>query len=134
MRIIKNLADINTPVPGDTITVAMAIVACDHLGLPDLVDKLKAFHPDKSFVFDGCSCWLNTWNDKPIYKACFIHDVRYFVGGTELERLEADTELMLNIAHMLQNTRMAEIMFHGTRVGGTEWAKQSFSWGFGKER
>ena len=73
-------------------------------------------------------------HSRPIYKACFIHDLWYWTGkeGEDLERLFADTQLMLNVAQMLQDTKMAEIMFHGVRIGGGAWVKRSFSWGFGR--
>lgn len=37
-----------------------------------------------------------------------------------------------SIARILNDTRMAEIMFQGVRVGGHPVIKQSFSWGFGR--
>jgi hypothetical protein len=41
--------------------------------------------------------------------------------------------LMVDVARLLQDTVMAEIMFRGVRVGGHERFKRSFSWGFGRQ-
>ena len=49
-----------------------------------------------------------------------------------MERLVADAELMIDVARALGSTQMAEIMFHGIRVGGHEIFKLSFPWGFGR--
>ena len=44
----------------------------------------------------------------------------------------ADAELMIDVARIRQSTKMAETMFHGVRLGGTENFKLGFSWGFGR--
>lgn len=49
-----------------------------------------------------------------------------------MERLAADAELMVDVARLLGGVRMAEVMFHGVRVGGHEGFRASFSWGFGR--
>ena len=45
-----------------------------------------------------------------------------------------DAELMIDVARLLKDTKMAETMFHGVRVGGHEHLNASFSWGFGRKR
>jgi len=52
--------------------------------------------------------------------------------GEEVARLIADAELMIEVAKIIGSTKMAEVMFAGVRVGGGEWMKVSFSWGFGR--
>jgi hypothetical protein len=39
---------------------------------------------------------------------------------------------MIDVARLLNSTSMAETMFHGVRIGGTETLNASFSWGFGR--
>ena len=65
-----------------------------------------------------------------------MHDLKYWAGypGEDVERLVADSELMIDVARILNSTAMAETMFHGVRVGGTEKLQASFSWGFGRKR
>jgi hypothetical protein len=69
-----------------------------------------------------------------LYPAGFLHDLKYWAGypGEDVERLVADAELMTDVARLLKSTTMAETMFHGVRVGGTETLQASFSWGFGR--
>jgi hypothetical protein len=83
---------------------------------------------------DGCSVWFDSWKGISLYPACFVHDLKYWVGypGEDVERLIADAELMIDVARLLNSTGMAETMFHGVRVGGHEMFEQSFSWGFGR--
>jgi hypothetical protein len=49
-----------------------------------------------------------------------------------VERLIADAELMIDVARLLESTHMAETMFRGVRLGGSEHLNASFSWGFGR--
>jgi hypothetical protein len=39
---------------------------------------------------------------------------------------------MIHVARLRNDTAMAEIMFYGVRVGGSEIFKQPYSWGFGQ--
>ena len=78
--------------------------------------------------------WPNVTNGKNIYQACFLHDLKYWAGypGEDVERLVADAELMIDVARLRNSTKIAETMFHGVRVGGTDMLKMDFSWGFGR--
>jgi hypothetical protein len=79
--------------------------------------------------------WFDSWDGYDLYPACFLHDLKYWAGYPDeaVERLVSDAELMINVARILKDTRMAEIMFHGVRVGGHPVIKQPFSWGFGRQ-
>jgi len=46
--------------------------------------------------------------------------------------LTADAEFMVEVAKITGSTKMAEVMFAGVRLGGGEWTRASFSWGFGR--
>lgn len=107
---------------------------CGHFQLLDVWEKIEKDPPGRPFKSDGCSMWFNQWKGKNLYPACFLHDLKYWAGqpGEEVARLKADAELMIDVATILDNTQMAETMFHGVRVGGHEMFKQSFSWGFGR--
>jgi len=49
-----------------------------------------------------------------------------------VERLVADAELMIDVARLLNSTEMAETMFHGVRLSGSDKLKAPFAWGFGR--
>ena len=107
---------------------------CDHYGLHDLWKKIELDPPKRPFSSDGCTGWVDEWKGISIYPACFLHDLKYWAGypGESVERLVADAELMIDVARLLDSTKMAELMFHGVRVGGHEKLKCSWSWGFGR--
>ena len=107
---------------------------CDVYDLPDIWEKIKQNPPKKPFVSDGCTMWPDITNGISIYEACFLHDLKYWCGypGEDIARLQADAELMLDVARIRDSIKMAELMFHGVRRGGTEHLKLAFSWGFGR--
>ena len=123
------LPAVNEEVPLKTIKEI-----CENYGLHDLWKKIKKDPLASTFVSDGCTMWPDKTNGKDIYPACFLHDLKYWAGypNEDVERLIADAELMIDVAKIRQSTKMAETMFHGIRVGGTEKLKMAFSWGFGR--
>ena len=59
-----------------------------------------------------------------MYDACFFHDLRYWVGGSDDDRLIADAELMIDVAR-LGLAEMAQTMFIGVRTwGGSAWRRR----------
>jgi hypothetical protein len=124
------LPPINTEVPLSRIKEI-----CAHYGLHDLWAKIEKDPPAQPFKSDGCTGWFDDWKGVSLYPAGFLHDLKYWAGypGEDVERLVADAELMTDVAHLLKSTTMAETMFQGVRVGGTERFKMSFSWGFGRQ-
>jgi mannose-6-phosphate isomerase-like protein (cupin superfamily) len=107
---------------------------CAHYGLTALWQKIERDPPPRPFKSDGCTGWLDDWKGVSLYPAGFLHDLKYWAGypGEDVERLAADAELMIDVARLLGSTAMAETMFHGVRLGGTDKLKASFSWGFGR--
>lgn len=122
------------PAIGAAVSPAEIAALCAHYELPALAARIAADPPAMPFVSDGCTGWVNEWKGVSIYPACFLHDLKYWAGypGEEVERLAADAELMMDVARLLGGVRMAEVMFHGVRVGGREGFRASFSWGFGR--
>ena len=122
------------PRPGEQISLLQIKEICTHFHLTELWAKITADPPRKPFSSDGCSLWFDKWKDFDLYPACFIHDLKYWSGypGEEVERLIADAELMIEVAKIMGSVKMAEFMFAGVRVGGGEWMKASFPWGFGR--
>jgi hypothetical protein len=123
------------PQKGEVVPLPRIKEICEHFGLPELWAKIARDPPPQPFQSDGCSLWFDTWEGEDLYPACFLHDLKYWAGypGEDVDRLIADAELMVDVARLLHDTVMAEIMFRGVRVGGHERFKRSFSWGFGRQ-
>lgn len=95
------------------------------------LDKLDSADYD-IFVSDGCSMWPDEWRafKVDLSCACFWHDIRYYLGGTNDERLEADRELFSDV-FAVAGVFMAQTMFNGVRSGG--WVPGTgFHWGYGR--
>lgn len=122
------------PPAGEEVPLEKIREICAFYGLPDLWRKIERDPPGRPFKSDGCTGWFDTWNGISLYPAGFLHDLKYWAGypGEEVERLVADAELMIDVARLLGSTEMAETMFHGVRLGGTDRLATPFSWGFGR--
>jgi hypothetical protein len=122
------------PAIGEEVTLPRIKEICAHYQLPGLWAKIERDPPVRPFKSDGVTGWFDSWRGVSLYPAGFLHDLKYWAGypGEEVERLVADAELMIDVARLLNSTEMAETMFHGVRLGGTEKFKASFSWGFGR--
>ncbi|HET7537935.1 MAG TPA: hypothetical protein VFJ90_15855 [Candidatus Didemnitutus sp.] len=122
------------PAIGEEVPLARIKEICEHYGVPDLWKKIERDPPARPFKSDGASGWFDSWQGVSLYPAAFLHDLKYWSGypGEDVERLVADAELMIDVARLLKSTAMAETMFHGVRVGGSEHFKAKFSWGFGR--
>ncbi|HWA27042.1 MAG TPA: family 16 glycoside hydrolase [Lacunisphaera sp.] len=123
------------PPLGEEVPLPKIREICEHYGLHELWQKIEQDPPSRPFKSDGCTGWFDDWKGVSLYPAGFLHDLKYWAGypGEDVARLQADSELMLDVARLLGSTEMAETMFHGVRVGGTEKLKTPFSWGFGRK-
>ena len=123
------------PAIGTEVPLARIKGICTFYGLHELWSKIERDPPIRPFKSDGCTGWFNDWQGVSIYPAGFLHDLKYWAGypGEDVERLVADAELMIDVARLLGSTSMAETMFHGVRIGGTESLNAPFSWGFGRK-
>lgn len=122
------------PAVNEEVSLSKIKEICEHYKLHDLWLKIEKDPPSMTFVSDGCTLWPDMTNGKDIYPACFLHDLKYWAGypNESVERLVADAELMIDVARIRGSTKMAETMFHGVRVGGTDMLKLPYSWGFGR--
>ena len=125
------------PEKGSIVPLEKIKEICLNLNLCELWEKIENDPPVNPFKSDGCSMWFDSWSGYDLYPACFLHDLKYWAGYPNkeeaVERLKADAELMVQVANILNDTQMAEIMFYGVRVGGHPVIRQSFSWGFGRQ-
>lgn len=130
----KNKENYQLPEVNSEVSMETIKEICEVYNLPDIWKKIEKDPPQKTFVSDGCTMWPDITNGKNIYEACFLHDLKYWCGypGEDIARLQADAELMMDVARIRDSIKMAELMFHGVRRGGTEHLKLAFSWGFGR--
>lgn len=124
------------PGMGEVVPLERIKEICAAYGLTALWSKIERDPPPRPFKSDGCTGWVNEWRGISIYSAGFLHDLKYWAGypNEDVERLIADAELMIDVARLLNDTKMAETMFHGVRIGGHEHFQAAFSWGFGRHK
>jgi hypothetical protein len=127
---------LDLPALGEEVPLERIREICAHFGLHDLWQKIERDPPARPFKSDGCTGWFDDWKGVSLYPAGFLHDLKYWAGypGEEVERLVADAELMIAVARLLGSTAMAETMFHGVRLGGSDKLNTPFGWGFGRRR
>ena len=123
------------PALGEEVPLPRIREICEFYGLQALWRKIERDPPVRPFKSDGCTGWFDDWKGVSLYPAGFLHDLKYWAGypGDEVERLVADSELMIDVSRLLGSTEMGETMFHGVRVGGSERLNTPFSWGFGRK-
>lgn len=86
---------------------------------PFTTDGCSLF-PDRSYIShaDWCSC-------------CVAHDIAYWRGGTQEQRLAADQALRDCVKKSTNNPLLANLMFEGVRLGGGPYFFTSYRWGYG---
>lgn len=84
------------------------------------------------FTSDGCSAFPDgTLKQNKLWlSCCTTHDLAYWQGGTEAQRLAADKELKHCVTQVGEPT-IAKLMLAGVRVGGTPYLPTKFRWGYG---
>jgi hypothetical protein len=99
---------------------------------PNAVHATGVFGPLKPFTSDGCSDFPEGTIENPSLwtSCCIAHDEKYWAGGTYMERWLADIELR-ECVRSLGESRIAEIMFVGVRMGGSPFFYTPFRWGYG---
>lgn len=92
--------------------------------------------------YDGCSggmskAWRKLFGKAPPWEGCCdVHDQPYAKGGTFVERLFADIELLLCVAmpDKSKGTKghpfWALAMFIAVRIGGVPWLPFPWRWNF----
>jgi len=87
----------------------------------------------KDFTSDGCTLFpdksLITGKDWSC--CCLRHDIAYWKGGTEEDRLQADRKLKACILKKTGNAELAEMVFQGVRLGGSPYFYNWYRWGYG---
>lgn len=85
----------------------------------------------KPFTTDYCSEWPDgKITDPKIWaNCCFTHDMSYWIGGSQNERVAADQELKKCVGDVSDSLN-GFLMYIGVRMGGTP-GNASYAWGYG---
>lgn len=87
----------------------------------------------RDFSSDGCSLFpdRSLITGKDWCSCCFAHDIAYWKGGTEQERLRADQTFRDCVQQKTGNREFAELTFQGVRFGGSPYFYNWYRWGYG---
>jgi hypothetical protein len=87
----------------------------------------------KDFTSDGCSLFpdRSLISAKDWCECCVEHDLAYWQGGTEEQRLKADEQLRACVLAKTDDALLADAMFKGVRMGGSPWFYNWYHWGYG---
>jgi hypothetical protein len=87
----------------------------------------------RPFTTDGCSMFPDRAyaNSHDWCHCCVVHDLAYWRGGTEGQRLEADRALRSCVYGATHDRALAETMYSGVRMGGMPYWPTWFRWAYG---
>lgn len=88
--------------------------------------KLAAFSSDGCTLFPNQDLDGNDW-----CRCCLEHDIAYWKGGSEAERLAADEKLRDCVLERTGDADLAEFVFEGVRLGGQPVFPTWYRWGYG---
>ena len=117
----SHLDQIPRAAPFGLVLMLVLLAGCGGgTGLSDFRSDGCSLFPDRSLIDeeDWCDC-------------CFEHDIAYWMGGTEEERLVADIALRECVLEKTGNAELAELMYEGVRIGGSPYFYNWYRWGYG---
>ena len=126
--------DNDWPAQGEPWSLDQVIDFCKANGHDDLADYILGDPPERQFVSDGCSGWVDRWFGLDLYPHCRLHDIWYWAGRPRdrKTRRKADDQLLQAISGGGRPVGVG-MMWFGVRLFGGSWLKnKSFSWGFGR--
>lgn len=85
------------------------------------------------FWSDGCTLFPDgTLRDRTLWcDCCFNHDIAYWRGGSDQERMEADKTLRECVRARTGNKALGDTMYKGVRLGGSASLPTWYRWGYG---
>ena len=86
----------------------------------------------KPFTSDGCSLFPDgTYAQQSLWMECCIrHDIAYWQGGSQAQRLAADQALEACVSQVGE-PEIARLMLAGVRIGGSPYFPTWYRWGYG---
>jgi len=113
--------------PFFAITLVLWETGCSNGSTSKGVEALKPFSTD------GCSLFPDgTFSDKDKWQDCCIeHDIAYWKGGTEQDRLDADLELKRCIFERTGDAMLAQTVYDAVRAWGSPIFPAWYRWGYG---
>lgn len=84
------------------------------------------------FTTDGCSMWIDGTPKQPYLwrHCCVAHDKAYWMGGSNLERNQADETLRACVSN-LAGDGMGNYMYFFVSTGGSPFWLTPYRWGYG---
>lgn len=100
------------------------------LGLGSNEIKATELRPFRS---DGCSLFPDRAliGEADWCECCIKHDLAYWRGGTEAERLQADLNLKTCVLKKTGDQHLAQLMYLGVRSAGGPYHYTPYRWGYG---
>ena len=85
------------------------------------------------FRSDGCSLFPDKdyLRGQSWCSCCVVHDVAYWQGGSDSERLAADDSLRTCVAGRTGDSALAYTIWNGVRTGGSGAMPTWYRWGYG---
>lgn len=93
-------------------------------------------HAIKPFTSDGCSggmswLWNKLFGHPPEWEnECFLHDIKYWIGGSAKDRQNADLGLYIGVVNS-GHPHIAFLMYIAVRIGGSAYLPLPWRWGYG---
>jgi hypothetical protein len=86
----------------------------------------------RPFTTDGCSMWIDGPPQQPyLWRSCCVaHDKAYWMGGSNLERNQADETLRACVSKV-GGSGMGNYMFFFVSTGGSPFWLTPYRWGYG---
>ena len=86
----------------------------------------------KPFTTDGCSVWIDGTVTNPYLwrHCCVAHDIAYWIGGTNLQRNQADEDLLACVSDV-GGKAMGNYMYFFVSTGGGPFLMTPYRWGYG---
>ncbi|MCB0368191.1 MAG: hypothetical protein KDD45_01820 [Bdellovibrionales bacterium] len=92
----------------------------------------------RPFSTDGCSLSPNSLFGVNFVNCCIDHDIAYWLGGSEQDKITADQQFKICVREKFQKKHstivsdsIAEIYYYGVSLGGVNSLPNSFRWGYG---
>ena len=87
----------------------------------------------RPFASDGRSLFPDgTFSDSTKWQECCVeHDLAYWQGGTEQDRRNADSQLMMCILEQTADSKLVGLIYNAVRAWGTPAFPASYRWGYG---